>query len=697
LSAMRGNIQASIEGGVSGQVAVGNYIYQIGTVNGGVVNLQSPPTQPPYMRRAGRVSLRPRKFAAILDRESEVSEALTAFEASTSTALFGPNGVGKTALLHFLAHVPEVEQFQDGVAYLSASQRGREDLLQDLFDAFYESERGFKATTVEIQHALQGVNALILLDDISMPRDEIGALLDAAPHCTFVLGSLERSLWGPEWAIGLRGLPGKHAVNLFKGELGRELNDLERPVVAEICSLLAGHPLHILIAAAEVRESGKPLSELRAELQGKPADEAVVQLSVAGLTESQQGILGFLGALDGNPLAAEHLQALSQSEDFRADLRVLEEHRLAYANDEHYRITGGFVVTLARMLDLGSREDMLIEYFVDWLNRRPPDALMEESAEAMTASLKRAGEKHQWSQVVSLGRLLERFLILRKHWQAWSEILELVLKSARALADRSTEAWALHQLGSRALCLGAADQARQFLSQAVSIRQAIGDQAGLAISRQNLLQLPGAPFPPARPSIGKALRSLFTHGAIGAGMALVAVVLTVMASPYWLPPSPTAPPPIRQTVPVTRIVTAPPVERTVLVHETVIVTRIVTLAPPDTEGPTPTILSPADDEQTQCYSDVNLKWQASDPSGIASYRILLYDIGKRIYKTSDVGTPQPYPVLKVNSMVTVSQLEVSSYLQVNHVYLWMVQARDNAGNLGDYVQSRFRSPLACIE
>ena len=45
--------------------------------------------------------------------------------------------------------------------------------------------------------------------------------------------------------------------------------------------------------------------------------------------------------------------------------------------------------------------------------------------------------------------------------------LERCLAAAKAIGDRSAEAWALHELGSRALCLGDAGTARALLSQAV--------------------------------------------------------------------------------------------------------------------------------------------------------------------------------------------------------------------------------------
>src|SRR6185436_3755270 len=71
-------------------------------------------------------------------------------------------------------------------------------------------------------------------------------------------------------------------------------------------------------------------------------------------------------------------------------------------------------------------------------------------------------------------------------WGAWATVLERCLAAAKATKDRSAEAWALHQLGTRAVCLGEPARARALLSQAAAVRESLGDAAAAAISRQNL-------------------------------------------------------------------------------------------------------------------------------------------------------------------------------------------------------------------
>ena len=188
-----GNVEAHIQGEISGQVAVGNYNVQIGSVHGGVVNVVAPGQQPRPRPRPTPVFLRPRPFPGLLDRAAEVGAAAAALQSALPVEFCGQGGTGKTTLLRHLAHQPPDVAFPDGILYLSARHQPLADLLQSLFDAFYESDVPFKPTDAQIRHALQNKQALILLDDVELSRDEVETLMNTAPGCIFLLASLERT------------------------------------------------------------------------------------------------------------------------------------------------------------------------------------------------------------------------------------------------------------------------------------------------------------------------------------------------------------------------------------------------------------------------------------------------------------------------------------------------------------------------
>ena len=189
------NIEAIVSGEVKGQVAIGNNILQIGSVHGGVVNIATPGTLAPPRPRPSPVLLRPRSFPGLLDRHAETSHVAVALRAAQPVEIDGEAGLGKTSLLRHIAYQPFESLFPDGIVHLSLRRQGSADVLQALFDAFYETGNPFnvKPTEVEIRYALQAKQALILFDDVDITRDELQSVMDAAPGCSFVMTSVEHT------------------------------------------------------------------------------------------------------------------------------------------------------------------------------------------------------------------------------------------------------------------------------------------------------------------------------------------------------------------------------------------------------------------------------------------------------------------------------------------------------------------------
>jgi len=549
-----GNIKAHIQGEISGQVAIGNNIIQIGAIHGGVVNVALPEQQPRPRPRPTPVFLRPRPFPGLLDREAEVGAATTALQSATPVEFYGQAGLGKTTLLRHLAHHPPDTPFPDGVVYFSARHQPADDLLHSLFDAFYESDVPFKPTDAQVRHALQGKQALILLDDVDLARDEMEALMDAAPGCTFLLASPERRLWGEGRAVALHGLPPDDAPALVERELGRPLTPEERPAVQSLCTALDGHPLRLLQAAAMAREEGRSLAEVARRTQTPSPAEALTAEALNSLPKPERQVLAVLAALSGASLPAEHLAALTGLADAAPVLEVLQRRGLVQAHSPHYSLAGTLDEDLQQMWDLTPWAERALAHFTTWAEGQRSVTVLEE-ADAIMEVLRWGVGAGRWAEVLRLGRAVEGALALAGRWGAWAQVLQWALQAAQALGNRAAEAWSLHQLGSRALCLGKAEEARASLSQALRMREAIGDRAGAAVTRHNLNLLLGAPpAPPRKPPVPKAGPStaawlMLLAGAVIAVSLLIGTVIVIMRPTPTPPPRPTPTPssPIRIT------------------------------------------------------------------------------------------------------------------------------------------------------
>ncbi|OQY20120.1 MAG: hypothetical protein B6I35_10795 [Anaerolineaceae bacterium 4572_32.2] len=574
-----------IEGGVSGQVAIGNNILQIGDVHGGVVNVAMPEQKPQIRPRPTPVSLLPRPFPGLLDREKEINAARAAFQAPAPVEFHGQEGVGKTALLRRLARHPAAASLPDGVVYLSACDKPVEDLLQFLYDAFYECDvtftiegkqsGSFKPTEAELRHALQDKQALILLDDVELDRGEVEALMDATPACAFVLGSPERRLWEKDQAMELGGLPPKDALTLVERRLGRPLTSQERPAARALCTALRGHPLHLIQAAALAREKGLSLTEVARQARTPSPVKALATQVLDALSKPERQILAVLALLKETSLPAEHLAAITGLADVGPASQMLLRRGLAQAHSPRYSLTGDLAQTLEQKWNLAPWGERALAHFTAWAEgqQQTPNHLLEE-ADAILQTLKWAVGSDRWAEVVRLGRAIEGALALGGRWGAWAQVLRWILQAAQAVGEQAAEAWAMHQLGTQALCLGDTSAARSALTKALRLREALGNEAGVAITKHNLSLLLAPPAPPKKPP-KKPPKPPATTGVpalVKGAIALVTVSLLALGGWgiwRWLQPTPTPP--------VIEITVAPAEAPTP-----------IPTSPPPTEAPPPT-------------------------------------------------------------------------------------------------------------
>lgn len=712
--------QVRVEGGVSGQIAVGdnNLQIRIGSVHGGEVNVLLPEQQPSIRARSTPAAVRPRPFPGLLDREDELKAAATALRSAMPVEFHGRAGLGKTSLLRHLAHHPTATLFPDGVVYLVAGRQAMDDLLQSLFDVFFESDVPLKPSAGRIRQGMQGKQALILLDDVALAWEEVAVLMDAAPACSFLLASPERRLWGEGRPIGLDGLPTTDALALMERELGRPLTSQEKPAAQALCTELGGHPLQILQAAAMVREEGLGLAEVARRVRGSAPGEAVAAQVLPVLSEPERRVLAVLTALDGASVHGDYLPAMAGLSEVAGVLQGLQQRGLVQAHSPRYSLTGELGAYLRERWDVNPLSERALAAFIAWAEeQRAPARLLEETGTILRLLAWAVGAE-RWGEVLRLSRLVEGALALGCRWSAWAEVLERALEAALSLGDRAAEAWARHQLGSRALCLGDVATARMFLVQALRMREALGDRAGAAVTRHNLDVLLSGPVsseepaqeparePPSQeppqppPEVPATTAPVPPSGVpLAVKIALIALVPILMvvgsmgAWYFWLRPVPTLPPtevvasPTPTITPSPTPTATPPATPTATPTPTP--TNTPTPTPTNTPSPTPTpdrigpaaprLLAPEPDVQISCdpYQDeqrVQLEWSTvSDPSGVRGYDVYLEAIER---------TPSVYP----GQFVSQPSLEVS--VACSEVYRWRVRGVDGAENEGVWSDER---------
>ena len=104
----------SIGGNVTDSVVVlgnDNFVVKIGDVNGGVVNIIKPSDKPKYSVRSMPVTIKPRAFPSLLDRENEFELIKKSVHSSVPISVWGQQGVGKTSFIRQLTHTLDIGSF----------------------------------------------------------------------------------------------------------------------------------------------------------------------------------------------------------------------------------------------------------------------------------------------------------------------------------------------------------------------------------------------------------------------------------------------------------------------------------------------------------------------------------------------------------------------------------------------------------
>lgn len=496
------NIELHVAGDVTGQLAVGDNNVQVFADHGSVVHVyQGRPIVP--VRRPPPVVLAPRPFPGLLGRATEVAAARATLRAAQPFEYYAQAGWGKTALLRYLGQLAG-GGYPDGVVYQPSDGQPLGDLLQFLFDAFYQTDVPFKPTAGQLRQYLQPLRALVILDDLDLDRCQLDALLTAMPQSVFLLASRERTLWGSGQAEAVGGLAKEAGLELFERELGRLLTSAEQPAFERLWSSLAGNPLGLTEAAALVREKAHAVQGLVPLEPEKPGAISLTGDLVRATGPDERKVLGLLASLYDAALPADHVAAITGVAGAAAILEDLSRQGLTEMRETGYRLKKEPASAVVEMLAPRQWVGPAISHFGNWAARfAGQPRLILEVADVLLKVLVLATETQQhWSEVAQLVRAVERPLAQAARWEVWQQVLTAGRQAAQALGDRAAEAWMLHQLGTRSLCLGEHEAARTFLNQAAGIREDLGDSEGAAVTRHNLERIAppgGAPPPPPKP------------------------------------------------------------------------------------------------------------------------------------------------------------------------------------------------------
>lgn len=436
----------------------------------------------------------PPAFADHVDRVAEVAAVVGEGGGEPRVVnVYGERGIGKTHILLAALNQPDAYA-RHGRAYVAARDLDAEDAMHAVFGAFFTVRAPRR--DLDVDERLRGRRALVALDDLQLDHAGVQRLLLALPRSRVYVASVERTVLDGRPVV-VHGLEAEHAPAIAAQELGHPLSDEERIAAEAIADAVDGHPVLLRQLYSVARDERRALTEVAmVASQLVSADARVVRLGT-----SERAVVRALSPFDGATVGVEHLEALAGAGAAQA-VGALEARHDVAAGSPRYRLVGPL-----RSLDPSDAQlDRALQHFAAWAADHAGDhpAVLRER-HALVALLDHAIEHHRFADALRLGRAIESSLAWGNCWAAWGRVLEQALHAARAEHDDEAAGWALHQLGTRAYGRGDAGEARKLLEQAADVRRQIGDDRGLAATRQNLRVVTGRPPWPQRLSHASAV------------------------------------------------------------------------------------------------------------------------------------------------------------------------------------------------
>jgi hypothetical protein len=508
-------IEADLRQEMIGKLVVGHYVLTVGSKQGLWLELDH--SQPVIEARKLPVMQLPLAFSRFQGRQEEVDKMIEALPKRQPIVLLGAAGVGKTVLLRHLTHHPHITTVRgDGMLYFSGRQP-LADLLQTLFDKFYRTTPPLKPTPINLRLALQDKQILLLLDGCPLAPEDVRQLRTLLPlsQCLIVAPGDRRDHEGT--VMQLEGLSLPASTVVVEQELGYRLPPEQVAAMSCLWTLFQGHPQRLRQAAVLAREESTTLAKLLPRLHADNPGRSLTRLLVASLPKTQRWIVALLVAMNGVGLRAEQIAAMTGPPNPQSSLQALLKRHLIQLDGHRYCLAASLVEMLQEDFDPAPWMERALAHLVPWAEQhcRTPERILPER-DVLVHTLQWAVHQELWVDVLRVVRSVENTLILKKQWKTAEQLLQWGLQAAWALEDAPVEAWVLHELGTLALCQEDVTAAYDALSQALSLRQALRDEAGIKITQQavGLLKQVSLPHHRGRLRISNAAGVYLTLGVI---------------------------------------------------------------------------------------------------------------------------------------------------------------------------------------
>ncbi len=439
------------------RVVVGDFALQLGDVEGARLTVAGEGRQcwpTPLPTPVDAKGVRP-LFSVY--REEPLSVLRQAVSNGRPAEVIGPAGIGKSTLLRQLIWEDWGDRFPDGFIFESCDGLGPDDILQRIYDYFFDTHNRTDAilrpTRGEVLTSLKPKRALIVLDQLTLKGPPLDQLCGALPGCALFTGSHEAVLDGRSTHVFVEGLPEPSTNQLLRYVFGPVFDGAKGEVVP-LLKPLSGHPLRVWQAAARlVTDPRNPRDDGALGNDGEALPAAVYDPKRGDTTRR---LLRVLAAVSGAPIsfdAAEDLAADGRRHRLESAVRRLRFEGMIVEEEESVRLAPNLETAARQMLpDLRPEVNRLMRWYIKYYCDCFPIPVAPTVPPAVMLLLERGSRLEMHPLVVDLVRVTELRWICRGQWDSWKRALEYHLTSAWTLRDEEEQAWALHELALCNLC-----------------------------------------------------------------------------------------------------------------------------------------------------------------------------------------------------------------------------------------------------
>lgn len=430
--------------------------------------------------------------ADYVGRDDEMQGAIAALKESQPLEFYAPEGMGKTTILRAIAHHPDLEPHcPDGRCYLSVQDQSLEDLLHTLFQTFftYDEEIPRKPTPEQVYQSFRGRRSLLVLDDVMLDGSRVSSLVNHLPTVHLLLGSTTPHPMPDGASLPLGGLSDAAAIQLIEAQLNRPLSDEERSAAAVVSRQLQGHPLRLRQATDLVYHRYLDLPTLAQHIGSNSLENWVLR-AAANLPENARRVLAALGVIGSVPVRIHHIGSLIGVVNPQNLLEDLERRGWLTSDGYRYTLAPNLLNPLRQQWNLTPWVQPVTNHFLQWTQKHAGvTGALPQEGNLLIWMMAQAAEHKHWSEILQMVRAMDAPFMVSGQWDRWAQIWQLGLRAGEALGDQGAIAQAYHQLGTRALCLGDEFSAHTQLTQAMQIREAMGQETAAAASYHNLRYL----------------------------------------------------------------------------------------------------------------------------------------------------------------------------------------------------------------